>query len=216
MPAVRSSTEISGAIELGGIAFSGSRIRFSQNEEIFGECEAAEHVYRVVSGAVRTMRFSSEGKRQVLGFHLPGDVFGVELSDAYALTAEAVSDVELVVVRRSVLDKSAAESSAVALAILNLINADLTAAREHAMMLGKKGASERVAAFLLSIAQRAGAGADVELPMSRTDIADFLGLTIESVSRAFTEMTRQHAIGLPSARHVVMRSRSALEERIAA
>jgi CRP/FNR family nitrogen fixation transcriptional regulator len=199
-----------------GAKFSGVRAQFRQNEEIFGECEPADHVYRVVSGAVRTVRFSSDGKRQVLGFHLPGDIFGLEMGAVYSFSAEAVSDAEVLLMRRSVLDKAVAEDPVVARAVLQLTAADLATARDHAMMLGKKGAGERVAAFLLRLADRSRTGADVELPMSRTDIADYLGLTIESVSRAFTEMTRRHTIGLPSARHVVMRSRSALLELEAA
>jgi CRP/FNR family nitrogen fixation transcriptional regulator len=196
--------------------FSGARVRFRQNEEIFGESEPADFVYRVVSGAVRTARFSSDGKRQVLGFYLPGDVFGFEMSAAHSFSAEAVSDADVVTVRRSLVDRAIAESPAVARAVLQLTAADLAGAREHAMILGKKGAGERVAAFLLRLAERSRTGADVELPMSRTDIADYLGLTIESVSRAFTEMTRRHTIGLPSARHVVLQSRPALVELQAA
>jgi CRP/FNR family nitrogen fixation transcriptional regulator len=84
------------------------------------------------------------------------------------------------------------------------------------MVLGRKGAGERVAAFLLRLADRSARNQELDLPMSRADIADFLGLTIETVSRAFTEMERQHAIALPSSRHVVMRSRSALMQLEAA
>jgi CRP/FNR family nitrogen fixation transcriptional regulator len=80
------------------------------------------------------------------------------------------------------------------------------------MMLGCKGASERVAAFILGLAERTSSKQDVDLPMSRADIGDYLGLTIETVSRSFSEMERQHAIALPNSRHVVMRSRSALAE----
>jgi CRP/FNR family nitrogen fixation transcriptional regulator len=199
-----------------GLEFRGVRMRFDRNEEIFGEDEPADYVYRVMTGAVRTMRFTSEGRRQILGFHLPGDTFGVELGRTHSLSAEAVGACDVVMVRRSLLDKAAAESPAAARALLALVGDSLAHAHEHAMMLGRKGASERVAAFLLDLAERTSSKQDVDLPMSRADIGDYLGLTIETVSRSFSEMERQHAIALPSSRHVVMTSRSALAELQAA
>jgi CRP/FNR family nitrogen fixation transcriptional regulator len=194
----------------------GVSMRFDRNEEIFGEDETADYVYRVESGAVRTMRFSSDGRRQILGFHLPGDVFGLELCGLHTLTAEAVVPSDIVMVRRSLLDKAAAENPAAARVVLQLTAQSLSSARDHAMVLGRKGAGERVAAFLLRFADRSASKLELDLPMSRADIADFLGLTIETVSRAFTEMERQCAIALPSSRHVVMRSRSVLMQLEAA
>ncbi len=198
------------------LQLTGVRMHFARNEEIFGEDEPAEYVYKVISGAVRTMRFSSDGRRQILGFHLPGDVFGIELGDDYTLSAEAVVGADLVMVRRSLLDKAASENPAAARALLQLTGQNLLTARDHAMVLGRKGAGERVAAFLLRLYDRSAYKNEFDLPMSRADIADFLGLTIETVSRAFTDMERQAAIALPSSRHVVMKSRSALLELEAA
>lgn len=199
-----------------GIELRGTRMQFGRNEEVFGEDEPAEYVYRVMSGAVRTMRFSSDGRRQILGFHLPGDVFGLELSPTHTLSAEAVIPSDVVMVRRSLLDKAAAENTRAAHVVLELTASNLHSARDHAMMLGRKGAGERVAAFLLRLADRATSKLDFDLPMSRADIADYLGLTIETVSRTFSEMERQHTIALPSSRHVVMKSRAALLELEAA
>lgn len=196
--------------------FRGVSMHFDRNEEIFGEDEAADYVYRIVSGAVRTMRFSSDGRRQILDFHLPGDVFGLELSDLHTLSAEAVVPSNIVMVRRSLLDKAAAENPAAARVVLQLTAQNLSSARDHAMVLGRKGAGERVAAFLLRFADRSTSKQELDLPMPRADIADFLGLTIETVSRAFTEMERQCAIALPSSRHVVMRSRTVLMQLEAA
>jgi CRP/FNR family nitrogen fixation transcriptional regulator len=185
-------------------------MRFDRNAEIFGEGETADYIYSVVSGAVRTMRFTSDGRRQILGFHLPGEVFGVELGGAHSLTAEALSPTEVVVVRRSLLEKASAEDPRAARCWLEYASQTLSDARDHAVILGRKGAAERVAAFLLAISKRLLGGPDFDLPMSRADIADYLGLTIETVSRSFTEMERQCAIDLPSSRHVVMRNRSTL------
>ena len=192
------------------LSLRGTRMHFDRNAEIFGEAEAADYIYCVVSGAVRTMRFTNDGRRQILGFHLPGEIFGIELGVKHTLTAEAVSPTEVIMVRRSLLEKAAAEDPRAARCWLEYAGRTLDEARDHALILGRKGAGERVAAFLLGISKRLLHGQDFDLPMSRADIADYLGLTIETVSRSFTEMERQHAIGLPSSRHVVMRNRSTL------
>lgn len=198
-------------IDLGpALSLRGVRMNFERNEEIFGEGEPAEYLYRVVSGAVRKMRFSSDGRRQILTFCLPGDVFGLELGETHSLTAEAVNDSEIVMVRRSLIEKATANDPRAARCWLAHASNSLAKAREHALILGRKGASERVAAFLLLMSERFPRGQAIDLPMSRMDIADYLGLTIETVSRAFTEMERQHAIDLPTSRHVVMRNRSTL------
>lgn len=207
----------SSAIALGpGLALQGVTAHYRRNEEIFGQGEPASYVYRVVSGAVRTVRFTSEGRRQVMAFHLPGDVFGLEMEDTHMLSAEAVNDAEVSVVRRSLIDRAAAQSVEAAHALMGLLSRQLATAREHTLVLGRKGADERVAAFLLEIGARLAPRREIELPMSRADIADYLALTIETVSRSFTQMERNHAIDLPSSRHVVVRDRSALEHLQAA
>jgi CRP/FNR family nitrogen fixation transcriptional regulator len=217
MSLTRSEVESADVIDLGpALSLRGTRMRFERNAEIFGEDEPAEYIYRVVSGAVRIMRFSSDGRRQILAFHLPGDVFGVETGDRHTLTAEAVTSAEIVMVRRSLLEKAANEDVRAARRWLEFTSNSLRSAHDHALILGRKGAGERVAAFLLRFADRFMRGQELDLPMSRADIADYLGLTIETVSRAFTEMERQCAIALPSSRHVVLRSRSALVQLEAA
>lgn len=206
---------VSDAIVLSpGLALQGVRRRFSRNEEIFGEGEPAEHLYRVVSGVVRTIRFTTDGRRQILAFHFPGDVFGIEMGDRHAQAAEAVTDASVSVVRRSMVEAAAARDAQAAQGLLRLVTTHLQKSQEHVLVLGRKGAGERVAAFLLQLADRVRP--DIELPMSRADIADYLALTIETVSRAFTQMERDHAIDLPSSRHVVVRDRVALEQLQAA
>jgi CRP/FNR family nitrogen fixation transcriptional regulator len=198
------------------VSLRGIRMRFERNEEIFGEGEPAEYIYRVVSGAVRTMRFTSDGRRQILGFQLPGDVFGLEMGDTHTLSAEAVNACEVTLVRRAALEKAAGEDMQATKALLTLTSQQLLSAREHALVLGRKGAGERVAAFLMQLSDRVVSRRELDLPMSRADIADYLGLTIETVSRTFSEMERQHAISLPSSRHVVVRDPAALMELQAA
>ncbi len=204
--------QVSDAISLGpGLVLQGTRMRFKRNEEIFGEGEAADYVYRVISGAVRTIRFSNDGRRQILAFHLPGDVFGIESGSVHALSAEAICDGDVALVRRSAIDAAAAQNTTAARALIGYMQRELQRAQEHALVLGRKGAGERVAAFLLQLAPAAAAPCEIDLPMSRADIADYLALTIETVSRAFTQMERDRAIALPSSRHVVVRDRGALE-----
>ena len=201
----------SDVIEFGpDISLRGVRMHFERNEEIFGEGEEAEYVYRVLSGAVRTVHFTSDGRRQILGFHLPGDIFGLETGAEHTLSAEALANADIIVVRRSCLDKLTSENTAAARALLALTSQQLTSAREHALVLGRKGAGERVAAFLISLADRLVSKRELDLPMSRADIADYLGLTIETVSRAFSKFERESTISLPSSRHVVVCNPSAL------
>ena len=198
------------------LSLRGVRMHFARNEEIFGEDEAAEYVYQVVSGAVRTERFTAEGRRQILGFHLPGDIFGLECGDHHTLSAEALVSADVVMVRRCSLDKAVVETPGAALTLMKLMAQHLEEARAHMLLVGRKGAGERVAAFLLQLAERIARNRELDLPMGRADIADYLGLTIESVSRAFSEFERQSAISLPSSRHVVMCDRSALMHQEAA
>ena len=209
--------QVSDAVALGpGLALQGVRLRFQRNEEIFGEGEPAEHVYRVVSGAVRTVRFSADGRRQIMAFHLPGDVFGIAPNKQHGCSAEAVSEAEISLVRRSLIETAAGQDINATHALLGLISRELQCSQEHAQLLGRKGAGERVAAFLLQLGERFASGREIDLPMSRADIADYLALTIETVSRAFTQMERDQFIALPSSRHVVVRDRMALEHLQAA
>lgn len=196
---------------IGPISLAGSRMRFDRGAEIFGQGEATECVYKVIAGAVRSVRFSSEGRRQIIAFHLPGDIFGLDFAAQHGFAAEAVSDTEVLMVRRAAVDKAAAENGAAMQSLLTLAADQLHEAQEHAVILGLKGAAERVATFLFRMAERLKHADELDLPMSRADIADHLALTIETVSRAFTQMERECAIALPSARHVVLRDWRALE-----
>lgn len=206
------SHRVSGAIALGpGLVLQGAHTRYHRNEEIFGEGEPAAYLYRVVSGAVRSTSFSNGGRRQILAFHTVGDVFGLEASGVHSLSAEAVTDCEIALVRRSLIDTATATDASAASGFISLVHRRLLDAQTHAQLLGRKGACEKVAAFLLHLADRNAPRVEIDLPMSRADIADYLALTIETVSRAFTQMERDHAIELPRSRRVLLRDRGALE-----
>jgi CRP/FNR family nitrogen fixation transcriptional regulator len=184
---------------------------FSRNEEIYGQEEEADFVYKVISGVVRSCQVLNDGRRQIAAFHFPGDVFGLESGSEHSLCAEAVSDCRIALVKRPSLDRAADQDSACARDLWAITSLDLQRLRDHMLLLGRKGAGERVAAFLLQMAERAGVGDWLDLPMSRAEIADYLGLTIETVSRNLTQMERDGVIGMPSARHVELRDRRALE-----
>jgi CRP/FNR family nitrogen fixation transcriptional regulator len=193
-------------------AMMGAPINLAKNAEIYGESEPADYVYKVVSGVVRTCKLLADGRRQINSFFLPGDVFGLEATVEHRFTAEAVSDVTLIFVKRSILTELAARDGEVANELWSAATADLRAAQEHVLLLGRKSAQERLAAFLLEMAARTNGGEAVDLPMSRLDIADYLGLTIETVSRSMTALESAAVIELPNARHVRLCNRRALSQ----
>ncbi|MGZ3272527.1 MAG: helix-turn-helix domain-containing protein [Caulobacteraceae bacterium] len=183
----------------------GVRMNYGRDEEVFGEGEASRYVYRVLSGAVRTYRVLSDGRRQIVEFHTPGDVFGLDGEDRHALGAEAVRDTVLQVMRRDAFLHDQGSEAAIRTLLKKFHRA-----QAHMLLLGRHTACERVAAFLLDFRERAGSDA-IDLPMSRQDIADYLGLTIETVSRTFTQLQGAHQIDLVSCRRVILRHPEALE-----
>ena len=189
-----------------GLALAGFTMKFDRNEEIFGEEEAADFVYKVVSGAVRDVRILSDGRRQIGAFHLEGDVFGLECGATHAYSAEAVVDCEIALIRRSALDKAAETDCGAGRKLWDITSHDLLRLQDHMLLLGRKSAAERVASFLIRMASR-GVGGVADLPMSRSDIADYLGLTIETVSRTLTQFVRERAITMASARSIVLNER---------
>lgn len=195
-----------------GFTLSGFTMRFERNEEIFGEEEEADFAYKVVSGAARTFRVLSDGRRQVVGFHLAGEIFGLERGALHRFSAEAVSDCVVTLVRRSALDKAAAADGGAARWLWGLASHEMERLQDHALLLGRKTATERVAAFLLEMAERSPAVGGVDLPMSRSDIADYLGLTVETVSRTLTQLERDHTIAIPSSRKILLQDRGALAQ----
>jgi CRP/FNR family transcriptional regulator, nitrogen fixation regulation protein len=187
----------------------GSRMKFSPNAEIFGEGEPAEYVYKVVTGAVRTCKILSDGRRQIGGFYLPGDIFGLEVSKDHQFSAEAVNAVTVLVIRRNAVVSLAERDCDAACELWSFTGRELRRAQEH-MLLLVKSAQQRVASFLLEMSKRLAATDAIELPMSRQDIADYLGLTIETVSRTMTQLVSEQTIGLPSSRRIVLRNAGAL------
>jgi CRP/FNR family nitrogen fixation transcriptional regulator len=186
----------------------GAIMAYPRDSEIFGESEPAEYLYKVVSGNVRTYKILSDGRRQVGGFYLPGDIFGLEFADEHSLSAEAITDCKVLVVKRSALNALAGRDASVAQQLFALTGRELLRFQDRILLL-IKSAQERVATFLLEMAQHAS-GNVVELPMSRQDIADYLGLTIETVSRTLSALETAAVIEVATSRRIVLRNRAAL------
>jgi len=191
------------------VELTGALMPFDRNAEVYGENEPADYVYKVVTGSVRTYKLLNDGRRQIDAFYLPGDIFGVELSDEHSCSAEAITDSMILVVRRSLLLSAAEKNNALARRLWSHTARDLRRAQHHTLLL-IKSAQERVAAFLLEMAERLSSTASLDLPMSRQDIADYLGLTIETVSRTLSQLEDAATIALPASRKVVLRNRTAL------
>jgi len=204
-----SAPPVGGARQAGTIELMGACMSFAANSEIYGENEPADYLYKVVSGTVRTYKVLVDGRRQIGAFYLSGDIFGLETGDEHTFSAEAITDCKITVIKRSTVMSLAATDNEVARQMWALTARELQRVQEHSLVL-IKSAEERVAGFLLEMADRAPNGGAVELPMSRQDIADYLGLTIETVSRTLKSLEHAATIEVAKRRRILLRNRSAL------
>ena len=183
---------------------------YTKDSEIYGEEEPAEYVYQVISGAVRTFKLLSDGRRQVGAFYLPGDVFGLELGPVHRLGAEAIADTTVRLVKRQNLEEAASTNVQVTLGLWAMTARSLRHANDHLLLLGRKNAMERVASFLIEMDRRLAVAGMVALPMTRRDIGDYLGLALETVSRALSQLHTECLVEFPTAREIVIRNRDRL------
>lgn len=186
------------------------------NFTLFREGDAADHLYSISSGALKLYKLLSDGRRQIIGFLFSGDMFGLALDGGYAYTAETVTTSQVCRFTHRKLDLLMEEMPRLERKMFSMAVKDLVAAQEQMLLLGRKTAREKVASFLLRLSRRneqQGLPASpVALPMSRADIADYLGLTIETVSRTFTQLKREGLIGLPASGHAVLADPRALKD----
>jgi CRP/FNR family nitrogen fixation transcriptional regulator len=198
IPQIGVDTELlEGHPQTAGVQFS-----YRAEEEIYGEDEPADFIYKVVSGAVRSYKLLADGRRQIGAFHLPGDLFGLEASNSHQLTAEAVVETKVILLKRRSLDALAAQDVQIAYTLWTAAAVNLRSAESRMLLLGRKTAQERVASFLVEMDDRCGGKGMIDLPMSRRDVADYLGLTLETVSRAISQMRASGLLRLTNARHV--------------
>ena len=209
-PAMRPAVDES----LSAMQAIGQVAHYSRGETIFSDGDEALYAYKVISGTIRLCKLLSDGRRQIAEFLQAGDFFGFELRECYALTAEALEDAVVVRFARSRLDRLGEERRDVQRQMIALLSRDLCATQDHLLLLGRQTAKERVASFLLILAARASAknGTTLEVPMCRQDIADYLGLTIETVCRAISELKRSRLIAVPNRMQIVVLNIAALRE----
>jgi len=201
--------------ELGGLARAEvilSEFKYNRGAEIFGEAEPADYVYQVIDGAVRSYKLLSDGRRQIGAFHLVGDIFGLENGPAHRFTAEAIVDTTVRLAKRISLEHVAETDALVARDLLSMTTSNLQHAEDHMLLLGRKTSLERVAAFLLEMDRRLSAAGVMALPMNRRDIADYLGLTLETVSRALSCLHGTGILGFlgQTQRQIVLLDRAGL------
>jgi CRP-like cAMP-binding protein len=184
------------------VAPTGVPMSFGRNAEIYAEGEAAGYVYKLISGVVRVSKLLPDGRRQISAFHLPGEMFGFEADEMHHASAEAVVPAKLIAFKWDGVLSTGGQSPGFVRELLDLAVRGLRHTQDHLLLLGRKSALERLAAFLLEMDARAGAKHVLDLAMPRHDIADYLGLTLETVSRMFAELKEMGAIKLESARRV--------------
>jgi CRP/FNR family transcriptional regulator, nitrogen fixation regulation protein len=193
-----------------GVHAAGPVQYFTRDRDIYGEGEDAALFFKVVSGVVRTCKFLSDGRRQIESFHFAGDVFGLEAGPEHTLGAEAVCDCAVVSYRRRGLETLAENDGALSRQIFSFAMRSLARSQKHALLLGCGTAVEKVAAFLVELAAAAPESTAIALAMTRQDIADYLGLTMETVSRTLSRFERDGLIELPTARQVWIKNLAAL------
>lgn len=188
----------------------GSRRIFARNEEIFAEGDAADCWYKVVSGTVRLCKLLADGRRYIAEFYFGGDCFGLDNMPERLFSAEAVGDVVVMRYPRRATERLIDENPRLARSLRDMTLRDLANAQIRMLLLGRLSAPERVATFLLDMFDRRDVTRALDLPMSRNDIADYLGLTIETVCRVMSAFKRDGAIDIPTPHRIELRDRAAL------
>lgn len=188
--------------------------RYPSGRMVIIQGEPAEAVYAVASGALAVYGSLSDGRRQVFGFLYAGDMLGIGAgTGTYAYSVDALSASELCRFARRRLESLCESDRAIRRALLTHATHELILAQERLLVLGRLSASERIASFLTSLHRRLanpGAADDIWLPMTRGDIGDYLGLSMETVSRVLSQLVRQGFIALPSPHHVILLDRAGL------
>ncbi len=204
------------ADELARLAAIATNVSLVHNQTIVEEGEPADYLFNLTKGAVKLYKLLPDGRRQITGFLFEGDFLGIALNEKYAYSAEAVNDVTLCRFPRRKLEALLDEFPKLEKRLLGVASNELVQAQDQMLLLGRKTAREKVVSFLLLLSRRAAdRGLDsrtVYVPMSRSDIADYLGLTTETVSRTFTNLKRDGHIGLKAGGHVELLDMDALEE----
>jgi CRP/FNR family transcriptional regulator, nitrogen fixation regulation protein len=189
----------------------GEKFRFDRDREIYAEGSRSKYWFEVISGSVRLVMLLADGRRHIGNFCLAGDWFGLDVGILRRFSAEAVEDTVVYRYPRQSIGRLITELPQVAQQLWNLTLRDLAHARGQTAMLGRMTAPMRVSSFLLHLSKRQGGGTLIELPMSRADVADYLGLTIETVCRVLSRLVGLRLIAIPSVNTIELIDSYALE-----
>lgn len=185
--------------------------------DIFREGEPAGALYNLTAGTVKLYNMLPDGRQQVAGALFPGDFLGLAMNDAYAHTAEAMDDAALCRFPRGRFEGLLERIPRLEYRLLAMVSNELAQVQDQMLLLGRKNATDKIANFLLQLSRRQAARREpanpVRMPMGRTDIADYLGLTTETVSRTLTSLKTGGPIRLLHGNSVELRDRAALEAR---
>jgi CRP/FNR family nitrogen fixation transcriptional regulator len=188
-------------------------IRYRRNKVIACEGDPTEYVFLVVSGVVRRCRTFRDGARSLIAFHLPGELFGWTYDAVHSLSVEAAADTTILLIKRNALIASAAQNAAMANFVLANTAAELQDMQKHSLLLGRD-AKFRLLSFLTDLATRTGQWSHIDLPMTHRDIADYLGLKIETVSRTITELEHKGTVARQSRRRLVLNDPASLAKML--
>ncbi len=184
----------------------GSLRRVEAKGFVFAEGVPTTHLFRVETGAIALYRILADGRRQIVGFAYPGDLIGLGARGEHVMSAQATKPTRLRCLPIATLHRSAAQDPTLGFKLYEAVARELAATRDLMLTTGQRSATERVVSFLLAFSRRNARNgenrADFELPMTRADIGDFLGLTIETVSRTFTKLKTLGLIELPQSNRV--------------
>ncbi len=192
----------------------GRTIAVAKGAVVFEEGDPAEAYFRVVSGSLRLYRMTEDGKRQIIAFLHAGQFFGLELDEVHQFSVDALSPATVQRLPRAQVTSLIRSDSALGGYLFAMLRDQLMSTQQR-LLLGRFGAKARVASFLVMLSRRngkAGATRDIHLAMSRSDIADFLGLAVETISRAIGEFKEKAIISLVNPQHIAIRNFEVLEE----
>jgi CRP/FNR family transcriptional regulator, nitrogen fixation regulation protein len=179
---------------------------YPRESQIIREDDPADHVYEVVSGTVCVCKMLREGRRQIAGFYFAGDAFGLESAKKHSVAVETITNAKVRIFKKRALTALASSNLEVADRLLALTARELARKQDHLLLLLSTTAEERIICFLIEMVQRASlAEGLIVLPMFRKDIADYLGLTLETVSRTLFDLERRGAIEI-SSRSIMLRN----------
>ena len=185
-------------------------------EVLYCQGDTSDHVYEVIEGVVKLYMLTADGRLQITGFAYPGQILALDAGSHHVTTAEAVTSAKLCQYPRAKFERVIDEHPQLARQLFAIVAQDLTAARSQMLLLGRKSATERLASFLLDLSERNVTRGEnpnvIALPMSRGDIGDYLGLTIETVSRTMTRLRQLGVLDLGQHRSVVIRDKTRLSE----